>query len=494
MNEKLFLEAMEGISEEYIVRAGERLAYIAPREKGRVRSVKRVFTVALAAVLVAVCTMAAAMAVSPELREMIISLFQIGETEQVPGIPAGVNEVRQVTIGGQVSAQYVKLEGAWYADDGQALLLRWDAEPESVLDRQPEHFYDLVDGELVEVGADAPETAAHLSWLGWDIDLRFRSFPYNGRLYFYDQAFTCFGDPDLPSGTVYAERLGSRTDVAVLQGECYRPVDTSRAWICDLKTGEVWDVLADCGFAEDCFLAPVLFAEDLKHALVRAWDGESGSGLTPYLVDLEEKTYTPLSELMGLDIETAFGRYEVSFYDSDTVMLSMPSLYQPEPISVWTYHIPSGMTAPTVQGETDLQRIWSGEAYHWALAQQVDEDGCVTILDLHTGGRVKLEGITVAQGQRCYLKANPSQTKLLWAEWGDSGVSRLGVVDLKNGVFTAFARENLDIQYNDVSFWMGDDRVAVMMNLRTGMDYVEPGKEYLYDKIPPAYYLCVYEF
>lgn len=486
MNGKLFLDAMEGIRDEYILSAQARLGYLPAQGKRRALPVRRIFTAALAAVLVLLCTVAAAMAVSPEFRQAVISLFQLGEVERVPGVPEAANQVKQITIGGEVSAQYVKLEGAWYADDGQALLLRWDAEPESVWDRQPEHFYDLIDGELVEVGADAQETTAHLSWLGWDIDLPFRSFSYNGRLYLYDPTVTGFGEPELPSGTVYAQRLGSRTDVAVLQGECHQPVEASRAWICDLKTGQVWDPLADCGFAEDCFLSPVLFAEDLKHALVRAWDGESGSGLTPYLVDLEEKTYTPLSELMGLDIETAFGRYGVSFYDSDTVMLSMPSLYQPEPISVWTYHIPSGMTAPTVQGETGLEQIWSGDPYGQALAQQVDEDGCVTILDLHTGSRVKLEGITVAQGQRCYLKANPSQTKLLWVEWDDgSNLSRLGVVDLENGVFTAFARENLDIQYDDVAFWMGDNRVAVMMDLRG-----EP-----YDSNSTGeYYLCVYEF
>ena len=137
--------------------------------------------------------------------------------------------------------------------------------------------------------------------------------------------------------------------------------------------------------------------------------------------------------------------------------------------------------------EAELEEIWSGDPYGQFLAQQVDEDGCVTILDLHTGGRVKLEGITVAQGQRCYLKANPSQTKLLWAEWdGGANLSRLGVVDLERGVFTAFARENLDIQYNDVTFWMGDNRVAVMMDLHTG----EPYDSYSTSE----YYLCVYEF
>ncbi len=486
MNSKLFLDAMEDINETYIIRAQERLGYLTAHRKSQTHSMKRLFTVMLAAVLALLCTVAVAMAVNPELREAIISLFQIGEVEQVPGIPAGVNEVKQVTIGGEVSAQYVKVEGIWYGDDGQDLLVRWDGGPQSGFDRQAEHFYDLIDGELVEVGADAPETSAHLSWQGRDIDIRFRSFPYNGRLYICGSHVTGFGDPT--SGSMHVERLGSRTDVVVLRGECYQPVDANWAWICDVKTGEVRDVLADCGIDEIDPIAPILFAEDLKHAIARGRDGISGPGYTPYLADLEGKTHSPLSELMGLDIPTAFGSYEVTFCGSDTVLLSMAPVWRPEPTSVWAYHIPSGMVTPTVSEETELQGIWSGNVWDWMLAQKVDEDGSVTIVDLHTGGRVKLEGITVSHGERCYFKANDSLTKLLWVEWGDGGsaLDRLGVVDLETGVFTALAREDLDIRRNASVFWMGDDRVVVMLDIHPDEPHgSDPTREY---------YLCVYEF
>ena len=99
MTEKTFLDALEGIQDRYIISAQERLGVLNTPKKSRSHSMKRIFTVVLAAVLALMCTMAVAMAVSPEFRITVISLLQLGEKEQVPGIPAGVNEVRRVTIG-----------------------------------------------------------------------------------------------------------------------------------------------------------------------------------------------------------------------------------------------------------------------------------------------------------------------------------------------------------------------------------------------------------
>lgn len=46
-------------------------------------------------------------AVSPGFREAVISQFQLGETERVPDVPKGAGGVKQITIGGEVSAQTV---------------------------------------------------------------------------------------------------------------------------------------------------------------------------------------------------------------------------------------------------------------------------------------------------------------------------------------------------------------------------------------------------
>lgn len=478
MNSELLLDAMEHIDERYIFQAQKRLGYFVETAKSRPRPMKRIFTVALAAALALICTLAAAMAVSPEFREAVISLFQLGEVEQVPDVPKEPGEVKQITIGGEVSAQYVKVDASWGMDSGLGLLQRLDA------DDGQERFYDVADGELVEVGVDASELSTAVSWYDRTINVHLRFFVYQGTLYLYNgYGGSC--EEDSMTFVVNPERLGSRTDVILLRGECYgSEADTNWAWVCDLKTGEIWDVLAGCGLEKFVSMERVLLTEDLRYALIRGWDGTSGSGITPYLANLEERTCVPLSELMGQDIPTAFGSYEAAFYDSDTVLLAMAPLWRPEPSSVWAYHIPSGMVTPTVVNEEGLTAIDSENAYDWALAQKVDENGAVTIVDLRTGRQVRLEGITAAD--HCYLKINSARTRLLWVDWGDHGLNRLGVIDLENGEFKAFERENMELRYNEAVFWLDDDRVVTMMDLHTG----EPFESY------PAneYYLCIYKF
>ena len=479
MNAQRLLDAMEHISDTYILHAQARLGYFSQAVKPRPRPVRRIFTVALAAALALLCTLAAAMAVSPQFREAVISLFQIGEVEQVPDIPEEANEVIQIAIGGEVSAQYVKVVGTWSADSGLGLLRRRDP-----ADGQ-EHFYDVAGGELVEVGADASEIFTSVSWYGRTIPVHLRFFVYQDTLYLYNSyGGSC--EEESMTFVVSPERLGSRTDVVLLRGECYgSEADTNWAWVCDLDTGEVRDVLAGFGLEKFPYMERVLLAEDLKHALIRGWDGASGSGTTPYLADLEEKTCTPLGQLMGLDIPTAFGSYEVTFYDSDTVLLAMAPLWRPEPTNVWAYHIPSGMVTPTAENEEELTSITpEADVYGWGLAQKVDENGNVTIVDLRTGRQVRLEGITAAD--RCYLKLNSARTRLLWVDRVGSSLNRLGVIDLESGEFKAFARENMELQYDEDVFWLDDDRVVTRMDLHTG-DHQGPSTL-------NEYYLCIYEF
>lgn len=342
----------------------------------------------------------------------------------------------------------------------------------------------MADGELVEVGVDASELSTTVSWYGRTIRVHLRFFVYHDTLYLYNgYGGSC--EEDSMTFVVNPERLGARTDVVLLRGECYgSEADTNWAWVCDLKTGEVRDVLAGWGLEKFVSMERVLLAEDLKHALIRGWDGASGSGMTPYLANLEEKTCIPLNELMGLDIPTAFGSYEAAFYDSDTVLLAMAPLWRPEPTSVWAYHIPSGMVTPTVVNEEGLTAIDSEYAYDWALAQKVDEDGVVTIVELRTGKQVRLEGITAAG--RCYLKLNSARTRLLWVDWVDNRLKRLGVIDLESGEFTAFEREGLELRYHEDVFWLDDDRVVASMDLHTG-DHQGPSTL-------NEYYLCIYEF
>lgn len=475
MNSSEYKKAMECFAPDPFLRARVAAA-VQERKHPHARPLRRAVAVACAAVLALVCTMAAAMAVSPELRATVISLFQLDAAEQVPGIPAGTNEVRQVVIGDTVTARYVKVEGCWnwFVDDG--LMHKGSA-----WNRQGNQFYQL-DGEtLAEVGADAPMVEPVVLWNGVEYAGRFRWFVHNGQLYLDDRFYEDGDYSKTPIGLV-PHRLGSRTDVAVLSAMDYEEYETDYFWIYDLKTGQVRDVLADCGVDA---LGPtrwVQFSEDLKYAIVQA--GETSEG-TPYLADLGQKTCTPMSQLFGMEIkefrmETGEGGYRVTFCDNDTLLLTTHSRN-----STWAYHIPSGAVVCTVEDGTDLRLI---ESQHSMLALSVDGDGGVSVVDIRTGGRIKLEGVDISRGFLC--RANSTDTKLLWAEWDEVEnnvsirIDRLGVIDLETGVFTVFQREGLEeLRNNEWAFWLSDSQVVVTIWPWAG-----------YDPEHVESYLCIYEF
>lgn len=476
MNSKIFLDAMEDIQDEYIVNAQQRLGYVSERNKGRGRSIKRIITMALAAVLVLLTTMVMAMAVSPEFRATVISLFRLDEVEQVPGIPAGVNEVRQVTIGETVEANYVKVEGFWdWITDG-ALLRNgtWAGDGS--------RFYQLDGEKLTEIGADAPVASAQISWNGREYTAMFRWFVYDGELYTDEIATgTLFdGMADL---VLIPSRLGERTDVVQLTATVIDQLMENYTWVYDLESGEVTDVLEGCGVESLGPIRTVALAEDLKHAIVQAGDTVEG---TPYLADLEQKTLTPLSELFAVEIkEWQFqiaedGGYRTGFCDNETILLTTGN-------TAWTYHIPSGALVCTVEDMTGLRLIGSRRGM---LCLSVDETGSVSIVDLATGGRIRLEGV---DGNKEFIcRANSSDTKLFWAEWSGSdeyrstSIDRLGVIDLKTGEFTAFDRDHQEELRDEWVYWLGDNHVVVVNDLHSGEGYGS--------NRTPEYYLCIYEF
>ena len=477
MNSKLFLDAMENIQDKYIISAQQRLGYASEQKKRRNRSLKQLFTAALAAALALFCTSAVALAVSPSLRATVISLFWLGETEQVPGIPAGVNEVRQVTIGETVGANYVKVDGVWsWIWDGALLRNGTWADSGS-------SFYELDGEKLREVGADAPVATAQTTWNGRDYIAMFRWFVYDGILY-TDEIATGTMLNSATDAVLYPTRLGERTDVVQLTATILEPLMENYTWVYDLESGRVTDVLEGCGVEALGPIRTVTLAEDLKYAIVQA--GETVEG-TPYLVDLDNKTLMPLSEVFGMEIEewriqTDEDGYSAGFCDNDTILLTTG-----EKNTTWTYHISSGALMCTVEDGTGLRSI---DSHRGMLSLSVDEAGGVTIVDRATGGRVRLEGV---DGNKEFIcKANSADTKLFWAEWSGSdeyhstSIDRLGVIDLETGEFTAFDRNNQEVPRNEWVYWLGDDRVMIVNDFQSTEDF-DPERT-------PEYYLCIYEF
>lgn len=484
MNSKDYRNAVDCFEPDPFLRA--RLAAAVEKARpARSHPVRRVFAVALAAALALACTMAAALAVSPELRASVISLFQMDVVEQVPGIPEGSSEVKQVVIGEGVTAQYVRVNGFWCVANG---LLRDGMYHEDT--GYSGRYYDLVDGELVEVGTDARESSVQLTWNGVERSVRFWWFVYNGTLYCNEDGrgeVWTDGESDLLLGI---QTIGNRTDKLMLTAADIGVRRDIWSWVYDLETGEVTDVLAGCGLEDIGPIRRLRLSEDLKHAL--AWVGYLEES-TPYLVDLESKTCTSLRDVFGMELrEGQFPdengeSFEVSFSGNDTVLLTrfrdrlMEAEQSPHINGAWTYHIPSGMVARTVEEGEKLISMTP-------ITLSLSENGEVTVVDLRTGNRTRLEGVTAFaeryQDYRC--SPNLSNTKLLWADMDGDRVARMGIVDLEKGTFRAFDRDDQSGQEElifEYMYWLYDDRVASVRDL--GWD--PEAKDY-------PYQICVYDF
>lgn len=483
MNSKDYRKAMECFEPDPFLRA--RLGEAVENARSvRSRPARRVFTVALAAALALACTMAAALAVSPELRSSVISLFQMEVVEQVPGIPEGVSGVRQVDIGEGVTAQYVRVEGFWSVANG----LLQDGKYHEDTDSRLWHYYDLIDGQLAEVGTDAREAAVQLTWNGVERSARFRWFVYNGTLHYTEETeMRMSGESDL---ALVIQSIGNRADKLMLTAADEGLRRDTWSWVYDLETGEVTDVLAGCGLEDIGPIRRLTLSEDLKHAL--AWVGYLEES-TPYLVDLEAKTCTSLRDVFGMELRE--GQFpdengeavEVEFSGDDTVLLIrfrdqfMETERLPHINGAWTYHIPSGMVTQTVS-ENERPLVMT------PLTLSLTGNGEVTVVDLRTGTHTRLEGVTAYEEHyadfRCH--ADPAGTRLLWADMDGDRVARMGIVDLEEGTFRAFQRDDQSGQEElkfEYMYWLYDGRVASLRDL--GWD--PETKEY------PCQ-ICVYDF
>ena len=117
--------------------------------KRKHRSVRRVFTVALAAALTVTCLATVAFAASPELRTAVLSFFRMEEHEQVPSgsvSPEGPN-ISNAEIGQLVKAQYIKMD-KYYGMSGSLLNdLTWSEDHRTLLDYK---FWTVENNELVD--------------------------------------------------------------------------------------------------------------------------------------------------------------------------------------------------------------------------------------------------------------------------------------------------------------------------------------------------------
>lgn len=436
---------------------------------------------AAAAVLLVMCTVGTALAASPELRQAVLSFFRLEEPEQIPhqppgqtGVPNGP-DIAQGIIGGQVRAQYIRLDKNYQLKCGLFSEIEWDEANTAI---QSAEFWEIRGDTLVETEVELRSTNLDVTWRGVDYQGTLYWFVRNGRLGLYAGA-TRSMDSEVEANW-YVSDIPGRTDVVLLRLSQGRQLDYGEyGFLWHLDTGEVEDFLAGTG-AEDLELAyDYACSEDLQQVLVQCRTGLDSSRV--YLCDRTTGTATALDTLVDFEVQAA------SFGKGDTLILyslDWDDDIDCQTVACYAYDIPSGQWIRTL-AQAPFCRGWeeqpSGVMTFGNRCVRIAQDGQTWVVDLNTGAETLVDNFTFTQGSSFMLSPNGKRLLYLHTttpETGGLGISQLGVMDLEQGTFLAFDREGFEELYEEGVGWCDDNRVTVRAHTR--------------DEAAP--YLLVYEF
>lgn len=430
-------------------------ARIEPAAQRRGRPVRRTLSGVLVAAAVLVCTMTAALAASPELRQSVLSFFHLGTAEQVPG-PGDMDVdspdepiVTQADIGSQVKAQYIQVDSSWYNSySNNNTELKEDGSVRAFC------FWSVEDGVLTKQEEEPQESSFSVTWRGMDYQGTFYWCVRDGEVSLYSNGYAMLSD------TGWEVRpVSGRTDAVLLhvsQGSqreyaCYE-------FLYHLDTGEVEDILTGTGIEKLELAYDYSWTDDLSGLIVTCNRGDQVNSAETYYCDVAAKTLTEVGDLTGTGANCAF------FADNETLIVSS---FTDTECSVWSYNLITGQTGQVLDqahryyqsDEAPYGIMFFGARYGVYAAQS----GETSVFDFKTGEQFPVEGFTLPKGGS--FLSNPSNSKLLYWVSDDSaaglGVSELGVLDLEKGTFTSFDREGYDALYEWTMGWFDDDRVAI---------------------------------
>ena len=284
------------------------------------------------AVLAAACTFMAAMAVSPQLREAVLTFFQLEETEQVPPpdtTPANsAPSMTQDLIAQQVEAQYIRLPGLSGYDYSNGTLFQVERRKDgSVLDV---HYWAAEGDELVPLNTHTTDFST--VWEG---------ATYTDTVYWceYEGNISCYCNGSAGMALDYDWHVSAildRTDAVLLtlsqRGQMgYRQYPV----LLDLTTGEVTDLLGGTGWEAASPLTLVQWSSDLSAALL------SSDRMGWFYCDRTAKVTTRLDQLTGLEVFSAY------FAPDDSLILLSQSGPEGDCYDIWTWQPDSGVLTQT---------------------------------------------------------------------------------------------------------------------------------------------------
>ena len=413
------------------------------------RPLRRVLVAAAVAAALLLAAFTVAMAASEGFREDVRRVFHIQAKERVVS-PAESPDADALLTNGVFTLQKKQtldgMEVRYYSAEGNLMYVfrsnglvysppRGEAESGT--------FYRLTDGDLPGMLTAQHATAAleyqgmrytvAYDWMkcgeGWIVQLG-KSEPY--------------------LSAVMIDAQPDRRDVWLLSSRITaQDTQTLYPLLLDVPTGTVSDPL-DGLVPKDHPIVAWEFSRDGQFLLARDEDGRA------WMYDLVQRTGTELNTLLGasyLECRMLSDGQVACFAYEDSVCHARR--YDPADGSL---HV----LMQTAEGErlTLAGPIYSNSGYI-DYAQLTDASGTVSLLDLHDGMRIPLDGIV--SGESFVVWESPSGGKLLFAIYapGSVTVERLGVLDLRANTYTELTREAGSTVEEYDMVWLDEDSFAV---------------------------------
>lgn len=453
--------------------------FFASEEKPRTAPLRKRRLILIAAILMFALSIGTAVAVSPDLQELIFTIFHIETHEQPPAgnadsLPTqnttapsqpGLRQLDVVSIDGVVYAHYFTGEGIVLTyEGGFYTCTRSDANsaPEDAA------FWEIRTEGIVNVGAT--RVAFPLVHGDRTIPILFDYGILNGKLSIkvWPQNMN-----ENPIGNGWnLEPIADRTDVALLTV----PVHTDRDYthdflLLDLMTLETTDLLEAIPH-DDLIIDAFRITDNLRYAILTGVDRKSG-GSGYWFCDLERHTVTTLDALTETEISEPY------FLNDDTIIFHQP--LGEGRFNVVRYHIPTGAQTVIIENTTGSIggsfgyrgiRKNGGNGAHGLLFCR---DGSVELVDFQTGTRLAMTGLDT---EKLTTSESPDGTRIMIAseETNESGelgygFSRLGVLNPETGVLQMLTR---DISGNPETFWgwLDNDTLVITAHSAAGGYYV----------------------
>lgn len=421
-----------------------------------------------AAVLVLILSVGTAIAVSPEFRGLVFSVFDIETHEQPPAgngnmLPTenstdptkpALQEIDVVNIDGIVNARYFTSEGHVLTYEG-GFYTYSRTDGDTIPDDAT--FWEIQTDAIVDVGAtrvDLPLTYGDRTF-----QIIFDYAVLNGKLSVRVWPQNLNEDPIGNGWNV--EPVGSRTDVALLTV----PVSTDRDYtheyfLLNLETEETTELLGQIPH-ENIIIDACWLTNDMRYGILMGIDKQSSSA-GYWFCDLEKSTVVTFNTLTG---KTATEPY---FLDDSTVIYQ-ESLGEGR-LNIVRYHIPTGEQSVVIENTTrrvadsagyrGIQRN-GGKGKHCLLFQ---EDGSIDLIDLRSSTSLNMTGLNI---DKLTTSESPDGTSILIAyeETNENnelgyGYSSLGILNPETGIVKMLTRDVSGIPENFCG-WLANDTLVI---------------------------------